>query len=472
MTGRGREVVSEHTGIGHGMPPSPVETRNFANVWFCMVKDVMNRFIALVESDEPYFFGQPFATIVVLVLTTFALFLGIVYSVFLGNTLRFPDETIYVKLANNLLSNNFYSIDSVTPSATRPPGYSFFLYSVFLLGYDIAHVRMVQFGLFALSILLLHKILILWSYRLASVIAGFLVLCYPVLFFTAGTLYPQTLTSLLFLLVCYLGMSHQMSLSKSLVAGVAFGSLVLTTPIFVAVLPILLVGPCMLAIRKKLLATILFLLSATVVITPWMVRNYVTFDRFVPFAANSGLMLLLGNSENASANLGPTTNISQYRTVTIAEHLSEIEEDMLYRSEALNWILKNKGEAAALYVSKFVNHFNFRNELATREESTWWRDVVMFVTYYFLLCLATLRVARGGSLKTRPFEMFAVVSYLVMAGAYAIFFTRIRYRLPLDWMLIAMAAIYAASLLEGIKGMAVHVKRDGYESVCDSTNRR
>jgi len=213
------------------MPPSPVETRNFANAWFCMVKDVMSRFIALVESDKPCFFGQPFATVVVLVLTTFALFLGIVYSVFLGDTLRFPDETEYVILANNLLNNNFYSIDSVTPSVYRPPGYSFFLYSVFLLGFDIAHVRMVQFVFFALSILLVHKILILWSYRLASVIAGFFVLCYPVLFFTTGTLYPQTLTSLLFLLVCYLVVRREATLASGLFGGMAFGCLVLTTPV-------------------------------------------------------------------------------------------------------------------------------------------------------------------------------------------------------------------------------------------------
>jgi len=380
MTGRGREVVSEHTGIGHGMPPSPVETRNFANVWFCMVKDVMSRFIELVESDEPYFFGQPFATIVVLVLTTFAIFLGIVYSVFLGNTLRFPDETVYVKLANNLLSNNFYSIDSVTPSVTRPPGYSFFLYSVFLLGFDIAHVRMVQFVFFALSILLLHKILILYSYRLASVIAGFFVLCYPVLFFTAGTLYPQTLTSLLFLLVCYLVVRREATLASGLFGGMAFGCLVLTTPIFLVILPLLLFFPWALRNRNAYLASILFLLAATAVVTPWMIRNYVAFDRFVPVAANSGFMLLLGNSENARANLGPRTDISQYRTVAKTGHLSEIEQDMFYRSEALNWILENKGEAATLYLSKFVNHFHFHNELATRDNTKrknqrlHWRD--------------------------------------------------------------------------------------------------
>jgi len=112
--------------------------------------------------------------------------------------------------------------------------------------------------------------------------------------------------------------------------------------------------------------------------------------------------------------------------------------------------------AAKLYILKFLTHFHFRNDLQTRAESNVRRDAIMFVTYYTLLLLATWRVFTGGSLTTRPFEAFAVVSYLVMGAVYAVFFTRIRFRLPVDWMLIALASISVAHLLGGLRSAKPH----------------
>jgi hypothetical protein len=114
----------------------------------------------------------------------------------------------------------------------------------------------------------------------------------------------------------------------------------------------------------------------------------------------------------------------------------------------VKWIFKNKLDATKLYISKFLNNFNFRNELITRSENKLWRDIIMFVTYYPLLFLATIRMSTGGDLRTRPYEFFSMVCSIIMGAAYSIFFTRIRYRLPVDWLMISVAAIYVASLLE------------------------
>jgi hypothetical protein len=199
-----------------------------------------------------------------------------------------------------------------------------------------------------------------------------------------------------------------------------------------------------------LLANVVLLVATTAVVTPWALRNYMVFDRFVPFSTNVGWMLILGNSEHAQPNSGPTTDVSKYRTMMTTQGFSEVERDSFYKSEAFRWIMQNKVAAAKLYILKLLTHFHFRNDLRTRAESTVGRDAIMFVTYYALLLLAIWRVFTGGSLASRPFETFAIVAYLMVGAAYAAFFTRIRYRLPVDWLLIAMASIFAASLLRSL----------------------
>ncbi len=189
-------------------------------------------------------------------------------------------------------------------------------------------------------------------------------------------------------------------------------------------------------------------MAIAIVITPWLVRNYRAFNQFVFISANSGLMLILGNSEHTRPNAGPTTDISKYLDYVNARDMSKIEEDQYFKREAIQWIQSHPRDALTLYFMKFLNYFHFRNELKTKAENMRWRDWVMFLTYYSLLGLAALRMVVGKTFRIRSLESFAVVSYLMMGAAYAIFFTRIRYRLPIDWMLIALAAIAVASLLK------------------------
>ncbi len=408
----------------------------------------LRRFITQVEADRRTVFGLPLSTGIVIGLAILTLVFGLVYAERLGETTRFYDEGLYLRLAEHLSESHAYSLDRVTPSVYRPPGYNFSLYPVFKLGGRAVHVRVMQFVLLALSLVLLHYILRVWSYPLASLIVGGGAFAYPVLFYSAGTIYPQTVTTFIFLLVCLCVVRPQASLTQWLLGGLAFGGLLLVTPIFLVLLPLLLIWPWVLNMHRKVWANIVLIIAVVLVVTPWLVRNYRAFDQFVFISANSGLMLILGNSENTRPNAGSTTDISKYSQVAESQDMSKVDEDRYLRREAIKWISNHKTEAIKLYFMKFLNYFNFRNELDAKAENTWWRAMVMFITYYLLLGLAGLRIARGQWLRSRPFEGFAVASYLIMGIAYAVFFTRIRYRLPIDWMLIALAAISVASFFE------------------------
>jgi 4-amino-4-deoxy-L-arabinose transferase-like glycosyltransferase len=375
-----------------------------------------------------------------------ALLGGIFYSSLLGDTIRYADEAMYISLAKNLITAGAYSLDGSTATATRPPGYPLFLCLAFMTGGGLIFGRIVQFACYALSMILLFYILRAWGHQTAGIIAVILVLGYPVLFYTAGTFYPQTLTSFLLLIAVYYLIRPQPRLSDYFAGALVLGMLFLTTPPFLALLPLFLLSRWYVRARTTPAAAAVFLVLSVAPTLLWTTRNAIVFKRFVFVSANSGLVLLLGNSEHAEANIGPRTDISRYAETARREGMDEVARDVYYKHSALEWMLSNKLTAIQLYGRKFLTHFHYRNELASEAEMRPWRDAVMFGTYYPILCLAALAVFLGGRLRERPFELFGVLSYLMVGAAYAIFFTRIRYRLPVDWLAIGMAAISVAHL--------------------------
>lgn len=182
----------------------------------------------------------------------------------------------------------------------------------------------------------------------------------------------------------------------------------------------------------------LFLLFAALVVVPWTTRNACVLGGFTPVSTNSGINLLLGNSENAGSNTGVNVDISRYLEATKA--LSEKEKDVRLRQYAISWIRENPRAAINLYFFKLLNYFNFRNQLYVKTEGRHTRDIIMFLSYYPLLFLAALRLLMY---KKRPISSSEAILYLIYFGnafVSAIFFTRIRFRIPFDTLLIAIGA--------------------------------
>ena len=70
--------------------------------------------------------------------------------------------------------------------------------------------------------------------------------------------------------------------------------------------------------------------------------------------------------------------------------LPEIQRDAALKKHAVEWIKDHPREFAWLFVKKFANWFNYRNQLRTSGESSGVRDLAMAVSYYPLLALALL----------------------------------------------------------------------------------
>ena len=345
-------------------------------------------------------------------------------------------------MADNMLHHGTYSYyrERIFPTAFHPPGYPLLLASLRAVKGGIPAERMLNFAALALCVLLMVRMLKGRGSVVGARWAPVLVLCYPVLFFTAGTLYPQIIATALFLLVLLMIEAYPATRARMLAVGAVQGFLLLVSPSFILVLPLVLAMPYILRKSVPLSRVLCVAAGILLILAPWIARNYLTFHSFILLSTNGGKTLLLGNSETSAPNKGESVDLSRYDAVVEARMMSEPEVDRFYRDKALEWMAGNPQKASLLYVRKLLNYFNYRNELATKGQESRLRDLVMFFTYYPLLLLVLVRLCLIRRSPLTRFEGVLLAFYLMSALTNAVFLPRIRYRLPFDALIICLAA--------------------------------
>ncbi len=375
-----------------------------------------------------------------------------------GDQLRYPDEKDYHNLALNFAHRNGFVDENLQPSAARPPGYPLLLSAVYALWERPLAAKLLNSFVCGFTALVLSLIASAIGNRIAGIVAPFLVLCFPLFSYTASTLYPQTVGTLLFVSAILFLVRFPFSSKATIIAGVLFGFLVLTIPSFLLLLPLF---PAWLLIVDRsstplFRRALIFLCCAVFVVAPWTFRNFIQFKSFVPVSTNTGINLLLGNSPNTKPDSGVNVDISGY--LEAAKGMNEIEKDNFFKRSAISFMKENPLAALQLYLRKVVNYFNFRNQLYTSSESSSLRDTVMLLTYYPLLLLVVIRLLLYRRFKISQPEALLVLVYFGNAFLSAIFFTRIRFRIPFDALLIVLVAIFIGliyskreTLLAGIR---------------------
>ncbi len=406
---------------------------------------------ASVEAD--YRFGRQLLSfmerrnkLIVTILISILVCSGILYSLHLGDRLRFEDERQYHTLAKNIVEHHRYTYNGTSPTAYRPPGYPAILSLFVFLGASPVHLRIVNFIALGLSLYLLNKILTAQSSPLAGTLGPLLVVCYPVLFYTAGTLYPQTIGALLLIVIVLLLTRKERPYWAFIAGGLLFGCLVLTIPIFLLILPVFAIWLYFWQESMKVTRVLTVIAVACVPIGMWSARNYATFDEFLLISSNSGRNLLLGNCENTTPKTG-VVDTSRYDAEADRLNLNEVARDRYCRSKAIEFVLDHKIRATKLYVQKTLNYFNYTNRISTKGETSVAKDILMLVTYGPLALMLFLRVLLLGRFKPSRFEALLIILYFSSALFHAIFFTRIRFRLPFDYLLISLVAIFLTEVV-------------------------
>jgi hypothetical protein len=364
-------------------------------------------------------------------------------SLLSGSSLRYSDEADYHQLGISILHNHVFADADGKLTGFRPPGYPGLLAVIYSISDSPLAAKLVNVAFLAGALFLLASIA-RRSHPLAPVFTPYMMVAYPIVLYTSSVLYPQIFGAFLLLIVVWILSQDILTRSAVASAGAVYGLLCLVIPAFILVMPLLFIHQLLVQrghILPTLKCALIFGASAALLVLPWTARNEIVFGQFVPISTNTGLNLFAGNSALTSANSG--VNVDVYSQCEEARNAKdEITNDQALKQCAINWVKSEPGKAARLYFGKVINYFNFRNELATSAEASKWKDWVQFFTYYPLLLAAIVRFGFIRQLPLTRAESLIYILYFGNAFISAIFFTRVRFRIPFDMLLIAVNAAF------------------------------
>jgi 4-amino-4-deoxy-L-arabinose transferase-like glycosyltransferase len=370
------------------------------------------------------------------------------YSFLKGSDLAYIDEKWYFfDYAQNLAKFHIYSRDGITPSSYHPPLYPLLLGVVVKLGFGIIAARLLNFLTLFITLVCIYEILEQDSKNVASLFAVLIALMYPVLFYTAGTLYPQTVGALLLVSGTLFYWKDPHEKTNTFLSGLLMGFSILTIPTFLFV-PFFFFLFSLLFRKNAIAKSVLILLIVLLTILPWTIRNYLVFDQFILISSNMGTNFIAGNSPATTPNNGPNAFIGLKGVFNELNemNLNEFDRNNFLMNKAFTFIREDPKHYLLLYFQKVLNHFNFRNELATISESSILKDFIMLLTYGTLLIISVVRFFFIKKYPLSKLEIFLILLYICYAFVSAIVFTRIRYRLPFDYLLIMFVAIFLQSI--------------------------
>jgi hypothetical protein len=368
-----------------------------------------------------------------------------------------PDEVGYELLGANLAAHHELAFTPGKPTAAREPGYPFFIALVYsVAGRHPAAVRVAQALVGSLSCYLAF----LLAGGILSRRGALLVLSassvYPALIYFTGSLMRETLLTALLLAMALAALPllgaptpaaddppppplpASRERRQAALLGLAGGAAALVNSV---ALPVLAAYLALLAGRRKFAAAALALAACAVLYAPWVARNWRLFGVPVLGSTNGGKTFWDGTGiipfdvrglpeENRLA----AGNDTILRAGRIA---SETARDRFYFGSAWDYIRLDPGRYALQTARKFAKFWRLYPHPG---RSYGHRDLLLMIvgTLSFgpVLLGSLAALPRGGWRRFLPLAP----AILTLPLVYTIFWSQLRYRLPLEALLIIPAA--------------------------------
>jgi 4-amino-4-deoxy-L-arabinose transferase-like glycosyltransferase len=235
------------------------------------------------------------------------------------------------------------------------------------------------------------------------------------------------------------------------VCGLLWGVTLLTNATLIALLPLLLAWLAFRAHKQNRKWLNNLAISVGIVLLcciPWTVRNYKVFHTFVPLRSGLGLQLWLGNNDNTQ-EIFRAERHPIYDTAERAQYVQMGEVAYMHekQTEAVHYMLSHPARETHLVTRRIISFWSGGTPTPLKDfldvDSTWFRFVLLFnLLAAFGALLGIIFLIRRRS----PFWFPAAIFPLVFPWAYYLSLVLPRYRLPIDAVVLLLAAIALETL--------------------------
>lgn len=296
--------------------------------------------------------------------------------------------------------------------------------------------------------------------QLIATITGVLMLFYPTFIFYVSRLIPETILMFwLSLTVLYLLLLRDKpSYRKALIAGTFIGITLLNSNVVVPMMPFIVIWlfiSLSISVKKRVRIIILIMFTAFMVVSPWLVRNYIVFKEFPLLKTNLGHNLWLGNNPKATgthyAESGELMGDLLSKDLLEFQALSEVEQDKELYGKAKAYIKENPMHYIRLSLKRFYYFIWFPPDNLLSKEAALSKKVSK-LPYAFILVACII----GLFLSFKRFPKDAAFIFSIIFSETLLFSLIVvghpRYRITIEPFMILFAAFAIGSLLEKLKG--------------------
>ena len=321
----------------------------------------------------------------------------------------------------------------------RPPLYPLLVAAIYSVhGHTPAAVRLWQAVLGTATCALLYAVGCRVGGQRVGLIAAGLAAAYPLFVFFSAVLMVESLLILLTVAALLLALRFEASPSPRNAAalGAALGLGALCKPVVLAWVPFLLWGwwrrsALARPARSGRLATALGAIA--VVIAPWAVRNAVVQGYFVPVCSNLGTNLVIGNEPGADGGYRSGRDYLGMVEEIAGPEEHPVARDRLAAREALRWIAADPVRSGWLAGRKLLLFWS-----PVQLDESRWRNLIALLSSGPLLVAGLWGTWR---LRGRPEAWVIGTLALSLSLVHAVFFSHIRFRLPVDAALMVPASL-------------------------------
>jgi 4-amino-4-deoxy-L-arabinose transferase-like glycosyltransferase len=372
---------------------------------------------------------------------------------FPGRTV-FPDEQRFLSAAVRLAEDGQYWV--LASRAWEMPGTALFYTPwVWLFGKTgaIIPVRFVQ----ALLLIAQSALAAVIAWRIfgagkEALIAATIVAIYPFFLFYQGLLLSEPLFDFLLLAAfaaLYWWRDRGLRADYTLVLACACFAIATLTKATLTMLPPFLFAVLVWASGARIGRVGKVLLIATcfysACLAPWWARNAAVLGTFVPFTTSSAHNLYLGNNPNSrDGGIDWSTNVDQAFVAAVSAMPDELDRQRAYSRAAIDYIKTNPVDfigAAAIKFTRFWNPLPNATEFRGGIYA-----VIGALSYGPILLLALWCAVSQRAYWASLSPILLLVLYFTVLHAVVI--ASLRYRLPLESLLIVLAARPLALLID------------------------
>ncbi|KNY27376.1 ArnT family glycosyltransferase [Pseudobacteroides cellulosolvens] len=246
-----------------------------------------------------------------LVIFLAALFFRLYYVFTINHPPLKNDSYNYDVMARNFLDNGYlgytdsYSLHrpALVPNATITPGYPLFLSAIYYIwgyksGSPLDAVRIVQAILGALTCLLMYLLGKRIKNRIVGFVSAIFYAVYPSFIWAATLILTETLYNFLFVLYLYIQfilLENIKSRKNAVLCGFVFSAAVMVRPTALPLIVVPFIYKYFMDRKTSVLKSLFFTCAGVLILMiPWWVRNFISLNKFVFLATQTGNPLIAG----------------------------------------------------------------------------------------------------------------------------------------------------------------------------------